>query len=125
VSEVTRILDRVQQGEAKAAEELPPLVYDELRTLAAHKMAHEAPGQTQELEEHAPWRGALCRVSSDGRLLAYYRTNEQVRVWDTATKKAKSTVQLPAQHSSSLTFEFSARFTIAGRGHLRWLGAGV
>ena len=46
MSEVTRILDRVQQGEAKAAEELLPLVYDELRKLAAHKMAHEAPGHT-------------------------------------------------------------------------------
>ena len=46
VSDVTRILDRVQQGDPKAAEELLPLVYDELRKLAAHKMAHEAPGQT-------------------------------------------------------------------------------
>jgi len=46
VSEVTRILDRVQQGEAKAAGELLPLVYDELRKLAALKMAQEAPGQT-------------------------------------------------------------------------------
>lgn len=46
MSEVTRILDRVRQGEAQAAEELLPLVYEELRKLAAHKMAHEAPGQT-------------------------------------------------------------------------------
>ncbi len=46
MSEVTRILDRVQQGERKAAEELLPLVYEELRKLAAHKMSNEAPGQT-------------------------------------------------------------------------------
>ncbi len=46
MSDVTRILDRVQQGERRAAEELLPLVYEELRQLAAHKMAHEAPGQT-------------------------------------------------------------------------------
>jgi RNA polymerase sigma factor (TIGR02999 family) len=46
VSEVTRILDRVQQGDAKAAGELLPLVYDELRRLAAHKMANEAAGHT-------------------------------------------------------------------------------
>jgi RNA polymerase sigma factor (TIGR02999 family) len=46
MSDVTRILDRVQQGEAKAAEELLPLVYEELRKLAALKMAGEAPGQT-------------------------------------------------------------------------------
>jgi RNA polymerase sigma factor (TIGR02999 family) len=46
VSEVTRILDRVQGGEAKAAEELLPLVYEELRKLAASKMAQQPPGQT-------------------------------------------------------------------------------
>jgi RNA polymerase sigma factor (TIGR02999 family) len=46
MSEVTRILDRAQQGDPKAAEELLPLVYEELRKLAAHKMANEAPGQT-------------------------------------------------------------------------------
>jgi len=46
VSEVARIFDRLQQGEAKAAEELLPLVYEELRKLAAQKMAREAPGQT-------------------------------------------------------------------------------
>jgi RNA polymerase sigma factor (TIGR02999 family) len=46
MSDLTRILDRVRQGDSKAAEELLPLVYGELRKLAAHKMAHEAPGQT-------------------------------------------------------------------------------
>jgi RNA polymerase sigma factor (TIGR02999 family) len=46
VSEVTHILDRAQQGDRKAAEALLPLVYEELRKLAAQKMAHEAPGQT-------------------------------------------------------------------------------
>jgi RNA polymerase sigma factor (TIGR02999 family) len=43
---LTRILDRVQQGDPKAAEELLPLVYEELRKLAAHKMAHQSPGHT-------------------------------------------------------------------------------
>jgi RNA polymerase sigma factor (TIGR02999 family) len=46
VSEVTRILDRVQQGDPRAAEELLPLVYDELRRIAAFKMAREAAGHT-------------------------------------------------------------------------------
>ena len=46
MSDVTRILDAVRQGDPKAGEELLPLVYEELRKLAAHKMAHEAPGQT-------------------------------------------------------------------------------
>src|SRR6266481_2977841 len=46
MSDVTRVLNCFQQGDPKAAEELLPLVYEELRKLAAHKMAHEAPGQT-------------------------------------------------------------------------------
>jgi RNA polymerase sigma factor (TIGR02999 family) len=46
VSEVTRMLEAIQQGDPRAAEELLPLVYNELRKLAAHKMAAEAPGQT-------------------------------------------------------------------------------
>ena len=46
VSEITRILERVQRGEAQAAEELLPVVYDELRKLAAYKMAPEPAGHT-------------------------------------------------------------------------------
>ena len=46
MSEVTQILDRVQQGDPKAADQLLPLVYEELRKLAAAKMAQEKPGQT-------------------------------------------------------------------------------
>src|SRR5260221_8750768 len=46
MSEVTRILNAIQSGEPQAAEELLPLVYDELRKLAAAKLAHEKPGQT-------------------------------------------------------------------------------
>jgi RNA polymerase sigma factor (TIGR02999 family) len=46
VSDVTRLLDAVEHGEPQAAEELLPLVYDELRRLATHKMANEKPGQT-------------------------------------------------------------------------------
>ena len=46
MSDVTRILSAIEQGDAGAAEQLLPLVYDELRKLAAQKMAQEAPGQT-------------------------------------------------------------------------------
>ena len=46
MSEATRILNAIEHGDAQAANELLPLVYDELRRLAAHKMAHEAPGHT-------------------------------------------------------------------------------
>ena len=46
MSEVTRILSAIEQGDPSAAEQLLPLVYEELRQLAAHKMAQEAAGQT-------------------------------------------------------------------------------
>src|SRR5262245_41641952 len=48
MSEVTRILSAIDSGDPHAAEQLLPLVYDELRKLAAEKMAQERPGQTLE-----------------------------------------------------------------------------
>ena len=46
MSDVTQIPGQTERGEGQAAEKLLPLVYDELRKLAAEKMAHEKPGQT-------------------------------------------------------------------------------
>jgi len=46
MSDVTRILDAIGEGDPNAADELLPLVYEELRRLAAYKMSNEAPGQT-------------------------------------------------------------------------------
>jgi RNA polymerase sigma factor (TIGR02999 family) len=46
MSDVTRILSAIEQGDSHAAEQLLPLVYDELRKLAAAKLAQEKPGQT-------------------------------------------------------------------------------
>ena len=46
MSDVTQILSAIEQGDPSAAEKLLPLVYDELRKLAAQKMAQEKPGQT-------------------------------------------------------------------------------
>ena len=46
MSEVTRILEAIGQGDTQAAEQLLPLVYEELRRLAKQKLAHEKPGQT-------------------------------------------------------------------------------
>jgi RNA polymerase sigma factor (TIGR02999 family) len=46
MNEVTRILNTIEQGDAHAAEQLLPLVYNELRRLAVEKMAQETPGQT-------------------------------------------------------------------------------
>ena len=46
MSEVTQILSRIESGDPSAAEQLLPLVYDELRKLAAQRLVHEKPGQT-------------------------------------------------------------------------------
>jgi RNA polymerase sigma factor (sigma-70 family) len=46
MANVTELLDAIQQGQPQAAEELLPLVYDELRRLARQKLTHEKPGQT-------------------------------------------------------------------------------
>ena len=46
MTDVTHILNAIEQGDAKAVDELLPLVYEELRRLAAHKMSQEPPGQT-------------------------------------------------------------------------------
>jgi RNA polymerase sigma factor (TIGR02999 family) len=46
MSEVTQILNAIEQGDPHAAEQLLPLVYEELRKLAAQRLAHEKPGQT-------------------------------------------------------------------------------
>src|SRR6187397_2306197 len=46
MSEVTRVLSAIEQGDPHAAEQLLPLVYDELRKLAAVRLAQENPGQT-------------------------------------------------------------------------------
>jgi RNA polymerase sigma factor (TIGR02999 family) len=65
MSQVTLILERVQQGDAKAADELLPLVYEELRGLAAAKMAHQAPGHT--LQATALVHEAYLRLTGGNR----------------------------------------------------------
>jgi RNA polymerase sigma factor (TIGR02999 family) len=66
MSDVTRILTAIEHGDARAADELLPLVYEELRRLAAQKMSHEQPGQT--LQATALVHEAYIRlVGSDDR----------------------------------------------------------
>src|SRR4051812_49429078 len=67
---VTRILSAIEQGDPRAAAELPPLVYDELRKLAAQKLAQEKPGQT--LQATALVHEAYLRLVD----------TETVRRWD-------------------------------------------
>jgi RNA polymerase sigma factor (TIGR02999 family) len=68
--DVTQILGRIEQGEPKAAEELLPLVYEELRKLAAARMAQEKPGQT--LQATALVHEAYLRLVD----------TEQIRHWN-------------------------------------------
>jgi RNA polymerase sigma factor (sigma-70 family) len=65
VNELTRVLGAIDRGEPQAAAQLLPLVYDELRRLAAQRLAHEAPGQT--LQATALVHEAYLRVAgADG-----------------------------------------------------------
>jgi RNA polymerase sigma factor (TIGR02999 family) len=65
MSEVTRILSALEQGDPHAAEQLLPLVYGELRKLAAQKLAQEKPGQT--LEPTALVHEAYLRLVDGGK----------------------------------------------------------
>jgi RNA polymerase sigma factor (TIGR02999 family) len=65
MSEVTQILEAIQQGDAKAAEDLLPLVYQELRKLAAQRMAREQPGHT--LQATALVHEAWLRLGADAQ----------------------------------------------------------
>ena len=62
--EVTSIFSAIERGDPHAAERLLPLVYDELRRLAAHRLAHEKPGQT--LEPTALVHEAYLRLVKSG-----------------------------------------------------------
>src|SRR5258707_12291962 len=60
MNEVTRILSAVEQGDPQSAEQLLPLVYNELRRLAAQRLAQEKPGQT--IQATALVHGAYLRL---------------------------------------------------------------
>lgn len=64
MNQITQILDRLARNEPAAAEELLPAVYEELRRLAAHRMAHDAPGQT--LQPTALVHEAWLRLVENG-----------------------------------------------------------
>ena len=55
MSDVTRLLNAITHGDRKAADDLLPLVYDELRRLAAQWLAQESPGQTLQPTALVPW----------------------------------------------------------------------
>jgi RNA polymerase sigma factor (TIGR02999 family) len=80
MSEVTRILSAIEQGEPHAAEQLLPLVYDELRQLAAQRLAQEKPGQT--LQATALVHEAYLRLVSPPQSSARERGDKRDKHWD-------------------------------------------
>jgi hypothetical protein len=64
MSDVTRILSRIEFGDLAASDELLPLVYEELQRLAAHRLAQKNPGQTQPLWSARPICGLSMEASS-------------------------------------------------------------
>ena len=82
VSDVTSILSAIEQGDPHAAEQLLPLIYNELRKLAAHKMAQEAPGQT--LQATALVHEAYLRLvaSPGGKSASPGRKSGEKPHWD-------------------------------------------
>jgi RNA polymerase sigma factor (TIGR02999 family) len=80
MSEVTRILSAIQPGDPRAAPELLPLVYNELRRLAAQKLAQEAPGQT--LQATALVHEAYLRLAGPGAAAAAALGEDNGRQWD-------------------------------------------
>jgi RNA polymerase sigma factor (TIGR02999 family) len=77
MSDLTRILSAIEQGDSHASEKLLPLVYDELRKLAAQKLAQEKPGQT--LQATALVHEAYLRLVATENQPA---PGAQVSVWD-------------------------------------------
>jgi DNA-directed RNA polymerase specialized sigma24 family protein len=69
MSQVTQLLQEVQDGNLQAAERLLPVVYDELRRLAAHRLRREAAGQT--LEATALVHEAYVRLVDSDRTTAW------------------------------------------------------
>jgi hypothetical protein len=77
MNEVTRILSAIEHGDPSAAEYPLPLVYEELRTLAAQKLALENPGQT--LQATAPIHEAYVRLINDAASAApLFLTNQML-----------------------------------------------
>jgi RNA polymerase sigma factor (TIGR02999 family) len=81
MSDVTQILERAQKGDDKAAEELLPLIYDELRRLAAARLAQERPGQTLQATAlvHEAWLRLAGQERWQGRRHFFAAAAEAMR----------------------------------------------
>jgi RNA polymerase sigma factor (TIGR02999 family) len=110
MSEVTQILSAIEQGDAQAAGQLLPLVYEELRKLAARKMAEEKPGQT--LQATALVHEAYLRLvaSRDASAPRDHRWNSRGHFFAAAAEAMRRILVERARHKKSIK---------AGGGHQR------
>ncbi|MBI2924173.1 MAG: sigma-70 family RNA polymerase sigma factor [Verrucomicrobia bacterium] len=96
MSEATRILNAMEQGDPKAAEALLPPVYDELRRLAAHQLANEAPGHT--LQATALVHEAWLRLQEGGNS----RWNSRNHFFQAAAEAMRRILVEHARHKRAL-----------------------
>jgi len=113
VSNVTRILDRVQQGEARAAEELLPLVYEDLRHLAAVKMLDQAAGHT--LQPTAFVHEAWLRLA--GSQHKDWQGKRAITLWDIESQQ--EVVVLEGEGSNSWRSESSPDGNVFGSENMK------
>ena len=105
MNELTRILDAIRQGDGGAAAQLLPVVYDELRRLAAERMAQEKPGQT--IQPTALVHEAYLRLvgpgeerhwDSGGHLFAAAAVMRRILVEQARRKTARQARRRPQTH---------------------------
>ena len=94
MSDVTRILSAIDQGDPHAAEKLLPLVYHELRKLAAAKLTHE-----------------------DGKLLATASSDNTAKVWEAATGKEIDTLRGHSGYVFSVAFSHDGKRLASAGGY--------
>src|SRR5260370_971992 len=99
MSEVTRILSSVEHGDPHAAEELLPLVYDELRKLAAQKLAQEKPGQT--LQATALVHEAYLRLVGSPPLASNCSWNSRNHFFGAAAEAMRRILIEQARHKAT------------------------
>jgi RNA polymerase sigma factor (TIGR02999 family) len=103
MTEVTRVLNAIEQGDPRAAEQLLPLVYEELRKLAAQRLAQEKPGQTLQAtalvhEAYLRLIGTDAKQPWDGRGHFFAAAAEAMRRILVENARRKRSVKHGGQH---------------------------
>jgi RNA polymerase sigma factor (TIGR02999 family) len=100
MTEVTRVLSAVEEGDERAAEQLLPLVYDELRRLAAQKLGRESPGQT--IQATALVHEAYMRLVQSERAGSLPSWNSRGHFFAAAAEAMRRILVERARHKKSL-----------------------